>query len=165
MDALPDIALSRTPHRQADPMPKDGASAPVCDLDQVVNRRYLTQRWEAAFGAPPPPFLSLRLMRKALTYEEQCRTYGGLPADIRRRLRTIANGTGRPSGAPARALSVGAQLVREWNGRTYRVEVTDQGFRMDGKTYKSLSAIARRITGTSWSGPRFFGLTAKRGAT
>ena len=64
-------------------MPKDGASVPVCDLDQVVNRRYLTKRWEAAFGAPPPPFLSLRLMRKALIYDEQCRTYGGLQAGPR----------------------------------------------------------------------------------
>ena len=145
-------------------MPKDGAPAPACDLNQVVNRRYLTQRWEAAFGAPPPPFLSLRLMRKALIYDEQCRTYGGLQADLRRQLRTIANGKGTTSRPPARSLSVGAQLVREWNGRTHRVEVTDQGFRMDGKTYPSLSAIARRITGTSWSGPRFFGLTAKRGA-
>ena len=146
-------------------MPKDGTAPPICDLAQVVNRRYLTQRWEAAFGAPPPPFLSLRLMRKALIYEEQCRTYGGLQADLRRQLRTIANGKGKPSGAPTRTLSIGAHLVREWNGRTYRVEVIDEGFLMDGKTYPSLSAVARRITGTSWSGPRFFGLTAKRGAT
>lgn len=146
-------------------MPMDGESAPVCDLDQVVNRRYLTQRWEAAFGMPHPPFLSIRLMRKALIHEEQCRTHGGLPADVRRQIRAIANGKGAQSKVAVRALSVGAQLMREWNGRTYRVELTDQGFRMDGKTYASLSAVARRITGTSWSGPRFFGLTAKRGAT
>ena len=104
-------------------------------------------------------------MRKALIHEEQCRTYGGLPSDLRRQLRAMVNGSMKPSDTPARSLSAGAQLVREWNGRTYRVEVTDQGFRMDGKTYPSLSAIARRITGTSWSGPRFFGLRAKRGAT
>ena len=158
MAALPDIALLRTLHRQADPMPKDGASAPVCDLDQVVIRRYLTQRWEVAFGAPPPPFLSLRLMRKALVYEEQCRTYGGLPADVRRQLRTIANGKGTTSRPPARSLSVGAQLVREWNGRTHHVEVLDKGFRWNDRTYRSLSSIAKAITGAHWSGPRFFGL-------
>lgn len=56
-------------------------------------------------------------------------------------------------------LSAGHHLVREWNGRTYQVEVLDKGFRMDGKTHRSLSAIARKITGAEWSGPRFFGLT------
>ena len=50
-------------------------------------------------------------------------------------------------------------LVREWNGRTYQVEVIDNGYRFDGKTYPSLTTIAQRITGTHWSGPRFFGLT------
>lgn len=137
----------------------------VCELDQVANRSYLTQRWEAAFGAPPPPFVSLRLMRKALTYEDQCRDYGGLPAELRRRLRAIATGHGTPSDTPARALSVGAQLVREWNGRTYRIEVAEDGFRMDGKLYSSLSAVARRITGASWSGPRFFGLVQRKASS
>ena len=55
-------------------------------------------------------------------------------------------------------------LVREWNGRTYQVEVIDNGYRFDGKTYPSLTTIAKRITGTHWSGPRFFGLTPKRKA-
>ncbi len=57
------------------------------------------------------------------------------------------------------ALSPGVQLVREWNGRTWHVEVLEDGFTCKGKTYRSLSAIARMITGTRWSGPRFFGLT------
>jgi hypothetical protein len=52
----------------------------------------------------------------------------------------------------------GARLVREWNGRTYQVDVTDGGYVMDGKTWRSLSAIARHITGAHWSGPRFFGV-------
>ncbi len=55
-------------------------------------------------------------------------------------------------------LSTGTQLVREWNGRPYRVEVTEAGFVLDGKCYSSLSAIAKKITGAHWSGPRFFGL-------
>ena len=50
------------------------------------------------------------------------------------------------------------------NGRTYQVEVIDNGYRFDGKTYPSLTTIAKRITGTHWSGPRFFGLTPKRKA-
>ena len=56
------------------------------------------------------------------------------------------------------ALQPGARLVREWNGRAYIVEVTDDGFLLDDKLYRSLSAIARAITGAHWSGPRFFGL-------
>lgn len=52
----------------------------------------------------------------------------------------------------------GTHLVREWNGRTYQVEVLENGFRLDGKYYRSLSAIARKITGAHWSGPRFFGM-------
>ena len=53
-------------------------------------------------------------------------------------------------------------LIREWNSRIYRVEVLDGGYCFDGKTYPSLTAIARRITGANWSGPRFFGLTRRR---
>ena len=68
------------------------------------------------------------------------------------------------SGAPAESVSPGTHLVREWNGRTYQVEVIDNGYRFDGKTYPSLTTIAKRITGTHWSGPRFFGLTPKRKA-
>ena len=52
----------------------------------------------------------------------------------------------------------GSRLLREWNGRMYAVDVLDKGFVMDGRTYRSLSAVAKRITGTDWSGPRFFGL-------
>ena len=65
---------------------------------------------------------------------------------------------------PAGSVSAGTHLVREWNGRTYQVEVIDNGYRFDGKTYPSLTTIAKRITGTHWSGPRFFGLTPKRKA-
>ena len=65
---------------------------------------------------------------------------------------------------PAGSVSAGTHLVREWNGRTYQVEVIDNGYRFDGKTYPSLTAITKRITGTHWSGLRFFGLTPKRKA-
>ncbi len=72
--------------------------------------------------------------------------------------------TSPASGAPAGSVSPGTHLVREWNGRTYQVEVIDNSYRFDGKTYPSLTAITKRITGTHWSGPRFFGLTPKRKA-
>ena len=118
---------------------------------------------EQTFGAAPLRSLSRIFMRRVLTYERQCRTHGGLSATTRRALAAMVNGTPEHS-SPAGSVSAGTHLVREWNGRTYQVEVIDSGYRFDGKTYPSLTAITKRITGTHWSGPRFFGLTPKRKA-
>lgn len=117
--------------------------------------------WKAAFGAPPPPYLSVGFMQKAVAYATQCRTHGGLSRTTRRNLQKIASGTPvREAGT--QTLSPGAHLVRDWNGRTYQVEVTTDGYRMDGRSWASLSAIAKHITGTTWSGPRFFGVAAHK---
>lgn len=125
-------------------------------------RPEVLQNWEVAFGRPPPQFLSVPFMQKALDHEAQCKRAGGLPAKTRRTLDQIAGG--RPASAmPLRALRPGAQYVREWNGRTYQVTVVHDGFEMDGQTWPSLSAIAKHITGTTWSGPRFFGVTTTLG--
>ena len=118
--------------------------------------------WEAVIGAPPPSYLSVQFMQKAILYEQQCKALGGLPAATRRALKQIASGD-NVSAAPPAKLSNGAHLVREWNGRIYQVQVIEGGFTMDGKTWSSLSAIAKHITGATWSGPRFFGLNAKSG--
>lgn len=115
-------------------------------------------QWEKVFGSPPPPYLSVPFMRKALAYDEQCRRFGGLSAASCKALKRIA--AGKPLPPMARP---GAHLMREWNGRTYQVEVLADAYRLDGKTWTSLSAIARHITGTSWSGPRFFGLSTASG--
>ncbi|MDF0603910.1 DUF2924 domain-containing protein [Psychromarinibacter sp. C21-152] len=97
-------------------------------------------------------------------WHAQCQRYGGLEPELQRTLRSLAEGKPlrRATGGAPRP---GTQLVREWNGRTYRVNVTKDCYVMAGERFKSLSAIARRITGTSWSGPRFFGLngTARAG--
>lgn len=107
---------------------------------------------------PPASRLSLRFLRKALIFELQCKELGGHSAAIRRQLRADLN----PATAPAQTLTPDTQLVREWNGRVYRVKVTADGFVMDGQSYSSLSAIAKRITGAEWSGPRFFGLNKRK---
>ncbi len=113
-------------------------------------------------GLSLPPFLSVRVMEKALAFEAQCKAQGGVPAQMRRALMRIAEGDTREAIPPSSmTLRPGAHLVREWNGRTYQVEVLEKGFRIDGQTWPSLSALARHITGTNWSGPRFFGLTKK----
>jgi hypothetical protein len=101
-------------------------------------------------------------MVRAVAHARQCKAQGGLSAASERLLRSLAEGKG-PNTMRARRLTDGAQLDREWNGRTYRVDVVEGGYRFDGQVWTSLSAIARRITGTAWSGPRFFGLTDRRG--
>jgi len=122
-------------------------------------RDRLQKEWQVVMGAPPPAFLSVRIMEKALAFEAQCKAQGGVPAQLRRALERIADGDKADAiQSSPMALRAGAHLVREWNGRTYQVEVLEKGFRMDGKTWPSLSALARHITGTNWSGPRFFGL-------
>ncbi|WP_299085595.1 DUF2924 domain-containing protein [uncultured Ruegeria sp.] len=109
--------------------------------------------WREVFGRPPPKYLSPQFMKRVLIWELQNRDLGGLSARTNRRLEQIASGK-----APPPALKPGSHLVREWNGRTYQVEVVDRGFVMNGKTWRSLSAIAKHITGAHWSGPRFFGV-------
>jgi hypothetical protein len=120
-------------------------------------------RWRQRFGAPPPKGLSRRLLEHAAAYAIQAKAFGDLKPKVRRALRrvledgpTSSNANGA-SGAAA-SLKPGAQLLRDWNGETHRVEVLADGYLYDGVRYRSLSAVARAITGTRWSGPRFFGL-------
>lgn len=127
-----------------------------------MDRADLRVAWTAAFGDAPPHFLSMAFMRKALIWHAQCRAFGGQTTDVKRALKSAAGG--KQIRAPAPAIKPGTQLVREWNGRRYQVEVQDVGFLMNGERYTSLSAIALQITGTTWSGPRFFGLNGQAGA-
>lgn len=127
-----------------------------------MDRAALRVAWTQAFGDAPPHFLSMIFMRKAINWKGQCKQFGGLAPDLKRALK--AAGAGKQVRVPASQIRVGTQLVREWNGRRYQVEVTDDGFRMNGERFRSLSAIALRITGTNWSGPRFFGLRGQTGA-
>jgi len=134
------------------------SSRPMSNLDP--DRRQTLLDWQEAFGSPPPAYLSVGFMRKALTYFVQCKASGGLPASTRKILMQIASGKSADLINPG-GIRTGAHLVREWNGHTYQVEVIDRGYRMDGNLWSSLSAIAKHITGTTWSGPRFFGLNSR----
>ncbi|MEM1075453.1 MAG: DUF2924 domain-containing protein [Pseudomonadota bacterium] len=120
--------------------------------------------WEELFQSPPSPYLSVAFMRKAVAYEEQCRSSGGPPAATLCKLRQIAEGKAIAHISYG-DLRLGAHLLREWNGQTYQVEVTEDGYRMDGKDWPSLSAVAKHITGKTWSGPRFFGLSRRAGGS
>lgn len=126
-----------------------------------MDRSALRAGWATAFTEAPPHFLSMIFIRKALLWDTQCRRFGGIPPDLKRALKASAGG--KTIRDPAPALRPGTQPVREWNGRRYQVDVAKDGFMMNGTCFKSLSAIAHHITGTSWSGPRFFGLLTTAG--
>lgn len=110
-------------------------------------------QWREAFGRPPPKHLSLPFMKRVLTWDAQNKAFGSVSSKTTRRLKQIAGGKD-----VATIARPGSVIVREWNGRTYQVEVVRGGYVMDGKRWRSLSAIARHITGARWSGPRFFGV-------
>lgn len=100
--------------------------------------------------------MSRALLAAIVAYEIQAVQRGGLPVRLRNHLLAIAQST--PIALATPSLRCGARLVRDWNGTSHVVDVVKGGFVYRGQTYKSLSAIARDITGARWSGPRFFGL-------
>jgi hypothetical protein len=131
-----------------------------------LSREQLNQRWRELFASERPPRVSRELMIKALAYRLQEKTLGGLKPATRRLLESWGRKNGEPS-LPTQPvntqLKAGTVLVREWHGTTHRVTVSDDGYRFDSKRYRSLSEIARTITGSRWSGPLFFGLKATVG--
>lgn len=134
---------------------------------ETLDRDACVEAWRKQYGQEPPKYVSVQFMRRALAYEVQVKAHGGHSPAVRRALKQSLKDVRKPndkarSAQPASplVLRAGTHLVREWNGRSYQVEVLEDGFQMDGKRYRSLSAIARKITGVHWSGPRFFGLNA-----
>ena len=136
----------------------------------------LQQRWRELYEVEPPFKIRAGFLRRAIAYRLQELVHGGLKPQTRRALRQIAEdlhasrardlatsssvAVGPPCRAPV--LSPGTRLLREWNGRMESVEVTNDGFVWRDEQYRTLSAVAVAITGTKWSGPKFFGLRAKR---
>ena len=123
--------------------------------------------WRKLHRVAPPQGLSRDLLIRALAHQLQEQSYGGTGRALRRRLQAL-NGEREKRGAsfdPAAVLKTGTTLVRQWRGLTHAVFVRDNGFEYEGERYRSLSVIAKRITGAHWSGPRFFGLTKPTGAS
>ena len=126
----------------------------------------LKDRWRDLFGAEPPPY-NRRFLESRLAYRLQELAYGGLSADVHRRLEAAAGDlavktskSGKRS-AGNRPIS-GTRLIREWKGVEHQVTVRDTDFEYRGRPYRSLSAIAGAITGTRWNGLVFFGLKGQR---
>ncbi|SCW76156.1 Protein of unknown function [Sphingobium faniae] len=119
----------------------------------------LKAEWQRLTGTPAPR-ISPSMMRLALAFEWQSRKHGGLSRQLQQKLAQLAAGKTRTSEVKA-----GTRLVREWNGVTHVVTIgEDRIIRWNGGEWRSLSEVARTITGTRWSGPAFFGLKQKAGA-
>ncbi len=121
----------------------------------------LRPEWRRLYRAEPPR-LSRDIMMRAIAYRLQEIAHGGPSKATQRRLMSLIaefEAGGRIAPPPGPRIKPGSRLVREWHGRTRSVCVTDDDFEFQGETYRSLTKIARDITGAQWSGPRFFGLT------
>lgn len=129
----------------------------------ALDFRDLKARWRTLFGAEPPK-ASAAYLRRRLAYRLQELAFGGLSEDTRQRLAEMADDLEKPKSRKSRKdIPVpGTRLVRQWNGARHEVTVTAEGFEYQGRPYRSLSAIARTITGTRWNGPAFFGLRTAR---
>lgn len=124
----------------------------IAALEQLCSAA-LREEWTRVTGTRPPR-ISPAMTRLALAWEMQARALGGMPRPLRTQLDQMAAGKSRTQ--PARA---GMRLVREWNGVAHVVSVDDEGvICWDDRRWRSLSEVARAITGTRWSGPAFFGL-------
>ena len=149
----------------------------ILALDLLATKE-LQLRWASLYKRDPPMRVRAGFLRRGITYRVRELAYGGLKPETLRLLRKFAaelraqrvgrsfDGSVADEEAPSRAtairpvLSPGTQLMREWNGSTEIVDVTREGLIWRGKTYRTLSAVAVAITGTKWSGPKFFGLVA-----
>ncbi len=122
----------------------------------MADNRELKSYWLKLFDNPAPKQISSRMMRRVLAYEYQCRELGGLTAREERSLMAAL----KPKTTKTPRYQPGTKLLREWQGVAHEVTVLDAGYEWNGKKWRSLSAIAKAITGAHWSGPRFFGLGA-----
>jgi hypothetical protein len=132
----------------------------------------LRARWRTSFGQDPPTHLARHLLFAMIAYRLQAEAMGDLDAATVRFLKHVDLTPSKQAAIPltqafeqrTRDLSPGTMLTREWSGQHHRVTVLERGFVWEGRTYSSLSEIAKAITGTKWNGPRFFGLRDKKQA-
>jgi len=122
--------------------------------------------WRQLHHTGPPLGLSRDLLIRDLAHQLQEQSHGGPSRALRRRLQSLARAdNGTMTVDPGLVLKTGTTLVRQWRGHTHTVLVHNDGFEHQGQRYRSLTAIAERITEAHWSGPRFFGLTKRAGTS
>lgn len=122
----------------------------------VMSSATVRDAWQERFGEAAPAF-SVSLLRRALAHAEQENALGGLSSAARKTLEAMAIADALLPDLPIK-LKPGTRLVREWNGTVHNVLVARDGIMFGERRYKSLSEVAKAITGAHWSGPRFFGL-------
>jgi hypothetical protein len=126
-----------------------------------MDRKALQGLWERLFLNPPSRSLRREVLVPIIAYRLQEVAFGGLKGSVDRQLRALAH-NGSQGGKLIEGLTLrhkaGARYIREWQGKLHEVSVLPEGYEYNGHIYRSLSEIARGITGTRWSGPAFFGL-------
>lgn len=154
--------MTERDYQQSPEKPLRGQPAPsripmpsVAEIE-TMQRSDLLSLWRDINNCSPPKRLSSPMLRRMLAFDIQAGRQGGISASLQRKLDRINNDNAKP---PNPKLKPGGRLIREWNGITHVIDVTESGYSWKGQKYRSLSAIARSITGAHWSGPRFFGLT------
>ncbi len=149
--------------RRGDASSEDAVAVKLQALAEM-NYDSLRAEWRRLYRAPPPKRVSRDLLMLGVGWKVQERAYGGLGAATKRRLADLAKTVERNGDVTRNRvarLKPGAKLIREWQGEIHTVIVLEDGFEWKGTQWRSLSVIAREITGIHWSGPRFFGLNGK----
>ena len=126
---------------------------------KVSSPSELRRTFEAVFNVPLQQRISLDFIKGNLAWVIQAKQQKQNPKALREKLLKKAH---RYTPKPKTAYQPGTRLIREWQGQTHEVTIMDKGYHWQGKQYRSLTAIAQEITGTKWSGPRFFGLNDKK---
>jgi len=164
------VELSQSPPREHDDMNHRGRDLRIAihDLDRL-SRSELRALWTEELGEQPPATLGRDILALGIAYARQERCQGGVSKAVKRELARLfdqvlrSDRTETPTALTATLPRRGTILVREWQGTTHHVTVGADGFLWNGCTYRSLSSIARAITGSNWNGPRFFGMREMNG--
>ena len=140
-------------------------AAQIAEL-RAFSRQQLLELWQKLYRRVAPQGIRRELMVPFLAYKIQENAFGGLKSSTRSELRRIARDLERSPATPEvrirPRIKIGTRIFREWRGETYEVVVTETGYEYSGARYRSLSEIARKITGARWSGPAFFRLNTMR---
>jgi hypothetical protein len=131
-----------------------------------LSRQQLLELWQEVYGRTAPEGLRREQLVPLLAYRIQENAHGGLKPSTLSELRRIARNLEKPRGSTESRsrpkIKSGTRLIRQWRGEAHEVGTTESGFEYRGTTYRSLSEIARKITGTRWSGPAFFKLNGAK---
>lgn len=134
-------------------------AAEIAQLESLTIDR-LHEMWRRHHQTPPPKRLSCDVLLRGISYKLQENAFGGLPKAVLRKLQSSgpSETSSTKTRRPRPSFKPGTRLIRDWHGVTHTVIILADGVEWRGQRYRSLSVVAREITGAHWSGPRFFGL-------